>query len=115
MGDPVVFFEITGPDGTALQSFYSEVFGWAVESRPFPGYAYISTDQAGVQAGGIREEPQAPPERVLYIRVPDLQAAVDRVVAHGGTVLIPPTEVPGIITFALFKDPAGNTTGLVKA
>jgi len=115
MGDPVVFFEITGPDGTALQSFYSEVFGWAVESRPFPGYAYISTDQPGVQAGGLREEPQAPPERVLYIRVPDLQAALDRVLAHGGTVLIPPTDVPGIVTFALFKDPAGNTTGLVKA
>jgi predicted enzyme related to lactoylglutathione lyase len=47
--------------------------------------------------------------------VPDLQAAVDRVVAHGGIVLIPPTEVPSVITFALFKDPAGNTTGLVKA
>jgi predicted enzyme related to lactoylglutathione lyase len=114
MGNPVVFFEITGPDGAVLQSFYSEVFGWAVESRPFPSYAYMSTDQAGVQAGGIREEPQAPPERVLYIRVPDLQAALDRVVAQGGSVLIPPTEVPGIVPFALFKDPAGNATGLVK-
>jgi predicted enzyme related to lactoylglutathione lyase len=51
---------------------------------------------------------------VLYVQVPDLQAALDRIAAAGGQTVHPPTEVPGIITFALFKDPAGNLLGLVK-
>lgn len=114
MPNPVVFFEISGPDGQCLQEFYGSVFGWAVESRPFPGYAYMATGNDGPRPAGIREEPEAPPERVLYIRVDDLAATLAEVVRLGGEVVIPPTEVPGVITFALFKDPAGNRTGLIQ-
>jgi predicted enzyme related to lactoylglutathione lyase len=39
---------------------------------------------------------------------------LDRVVSLGGRVVLPPTEVPGVVTFALFKDPAGNLMGLIK-
>jgi predicted enzyme related to lactoylglutathione lyase len=29
-------------------------------------------------------------------------------------VLMPPTEIPGVATLALFSDPAGNIVGLTK-
>ena len=28
MGNPVVHFEIGGPDGPVLRQFYSDLFGW---------------------------------------------------------------------------------------
>ena len=31
MGDPVVHFEIAGPDGPALQQFYRDLFGWKID------------------------------------------------------------------------------------
>ena len=31
MGNPVVHFEIGGPDGPALQKFYQDLFGWKVQ------------------------------------------------------------------------------------
>jgi predicted enzyme related to lactoylglutathione lyase len=27
---------------------------------------------------------------------------------------VPPTEIPNMVTFALFQDPEGHTVGLVK-
>ena len=43
-----------------------------------------------------------------------LRDSTATIVSHGGSVLLPPKEVPGIVTFALFKDPEGNVMGLVK-
>jgi uncharacterized protein len=51
----------------------------------------------------------------IYVEVPDLQAALDRAVKLGGSVVTPPTEIPGVTAIALFADPDGNVTGLVKA
>jgi len=33
----------------------------------------------------------------------------------GGKVVMPETEVPNMVTFALFQDTEGNTVGLVKS
>jgi predicted enzyme related to lactoylglutathione lyase len=46
--------------------------------------------------------------------VPDLQATLEQVVALGGKVAVPPTEIPGVVTFAQFTDPEGNLIGLTK-
>jgi predicted enzyme related to lactoylglutathione lyase len=50
----------------------------------------------------------------IYVQVPDLQAALDQAVALGGKVLMPPTEIPGVVTLAMFADPEGNVIGLTK-
>ena len=34
MGNPVVHFEVNGPDGSALEKFYCELFGWAMQPLP---------------------------------------------------------------------------------
>jgi predicted enzyme related to lactoylglutathione lyase len=38
----------------------------------------------------------------------------DRVVAQGGTIVMPPTEIPGVVTLAMFADPDGTIIGLTK-
>src|SRR3954447_25664055 len=49
----------------------------------------------------------------VYIAVPDLQEALDKIEAAGGKTVMPPQELP-MVTLALFEDPEGNTVGLVK-
>ena len=112
MPNPVGFFEIVGPDGPALQQFYASVFGWTVDATRVPGYGYLDSGVPGSLPGGIRQETAAPAERILYIRVPDLGAALTRVTAAGGVTVLPPTKLPWV-HFALFRDPAGNLTGLL--
>ncbi|SRR5690606_30574666 len=53
------------------------------------------------------EEPIVRP----YWLVPDIEAAVDAVVAAGGQVAHPPLEIPGYGTFAIYYQ-AGNDHGL---
>ena len=43
----------------------------------------------------------------------DLQAYLDRAESLGGKTLMPPTEIPGIVTLAMFADPEGNVTGMI--
>jgi len=113
LGDPIGYFEFAGPNAAALARFYEQVFGWKSAAGPFPNYVSVAADGGAGLAGGFRQEDK--PERVLYIRVADLEAAVAKVVAAGGKVLIPPTNVPGVIHFALFEDPQGNRTGIIKS
>src|SRR4051812_33511685 len=102
MGNPVTFFEIVGPDVQVLQDFYSKVFDWRLDSNPFPGYAYMTPGDTGATKAGLRQEKEAPAERVIYVSVPDVAAALEAVTGAGGTVVLPPQTVPGVPTFALF-------------
>jgi predicted enzyme related to lactoylglutathione lyase len=47
-------------------------------------------------------------------RVPSIHETLAQIIKAGGSVVIPRTEVPGILTFALFNDPAGNLLGLAE-
>jgi len=85
---------------------------WQSEPGPFPNYFSLALEAGAGLGGGFRQEDQ--PERVFYVKVADLQATLDRVVEAGGRVVIPPTSVPSGIYFALFEDPGGNRTGLVR-
>lgn len=105
MPNPIVYFEIAGPDAGALRTFYASVFEWEI------GPAGISAESTGGVRGGIREDPA---EKVLYLGVPSIDEALAKVQAAGGSVVIPRTVVPGVVTFALFTDPAGNRMGLVE-
>jgi len=88
------------------------VFGWKTAPGPLPNYFSVAADGGAGIAGGFRQEAQ--PERVIYVKVADLQTTLDSVVRAGGRVLIPPTNVPGVVHFALFEDPQGNRTGILQ-
>jgi hypothetical protein len=115
MGQPIVHFEIMGKDAVRLQKFYAELFGWKVgEPAPEMGmYAVVDAASSGV-AGGIGQEPSGSTRVTVYVQVPDLQATLDQAVAKGGKVVMPPMEIPGVVTLAQLADPDGNVIGLVK-
>jgi uncharacterized protein len=100
---PIVFFDIAGPDAAKLKSFYSDNFGWSIDAAN--GIATPALN------GTLRQDP---PEKIIYLGVPDINAALEKIVASGGNVAVPRMVVPNVVTFALFTDPAGNRMGLVE-
>lgn len=112
MPNPVVHFEILGTDGAALQQFYAESFGWTINADNPMSYGLTDTGGAGINGGiGQAEHPLA----TFYIEVDDPTRYLEKVAAAGGEVVQKTTEIPGMVTFAQFRDPAGNVVGLVKA
>ena len=82
MGNPVVHFEIAGPDGPALQQYYRDLFGWDVQAQgPEMGnYGVVMWMEGGI-GGGIMESTDDMPVSnyvTFYIQVDDLQAALDK-------------------------------------
>jgi uncharacterized protein len=103
MPAPIVFFDIAGPDAAKLKTFYSGVFGWNIDAA--------NAIKTGALDGTLRQDPA---EKIIYLGVPDIDAALAQVKAAGGAVDVPRTVIPNVVIFALFKDPAGNRMGLVE-
>jgi len=115
MGTPVVHFEIMGGEGTQLEKFYGELFGWKIDSNNPMKYGVIDTGSGpGGINGGVGPSRDGSSRVSIYARVSDLQAALDRAEKLGGKTILPPSDVPGGPRLAMFTDPAGNIMGLLQ-
>ena len=113
MGAPVVHFEIMGGEGKQLETFYSALFGWKVNSNNPLNYGLVDTEGGpdGIN-GGVGVNQGGGNRVTVYAQVNDLKATLDKAEELGGKTILPPTEIPGGPKLALFADPAGNVTGL---
>ena len=112
MGSPIVHFEIRSLDPNATRAFYGELFGWTYPQGGFPDYTYVdSGSPEGTIPGGISPTQGGRPMVTVFARVADVQAALDKAVALGGTIVQPAQKVPGV-TFGLFADPQGHVLGV---
>ena len=116
MGNPVVHFEIAGPDGPALQQFYRDLFGWNVEvaGEEMGFYGVVQANEGGIGGGIFQTDGDMPPHFVtVYVQVDDLQVALDKISAAGGASVMPPMEIaPDVGSVAMFTDTANNFMGL---
>ena len=115
MGAPVVHFEINARDGKKAQAFYADLFGWTIDANNPMAYGLVNTGtKTGINGGIGQIEPGKLPFVTVYAAVADPQASLDKAVSLGGKVVLPVTEIPNMVTFALFADPEGNVVGIVK-
>ena len=116
MGQPVVHFEVGGPDRKQLESFYSRLFNWKIEGHDAMNYGMVDTGEEKSIGGGIAGAmPDGPSSWVtFYVKVDDLQSYLDKVESLGGKTIVPPMPIPDTGSFAMFSDPAGNCIGLFK-
>jgi predicted enzyme related to lactoylglutathione lyase len=112
-GYPVVHFEINARDPKSLHAFYSQLFGWAIDANNPMGYGLVTAGGKGIN-GGIGPA-QGAPHITFYVAVPDLDAMLRKAAQLGGSTVVPPTEIPNMVTFAAFTDPQGHRIGLIKA
>lgn len=113
MPNPVVHFEVLGKDAQATERFYAGVFDWPTE-KVMDEYAMVKAQGDPGIPGGVGASPSGAPHATFYIEVEDLQAALEKIEAAGGSTVQPPMDVPGGPSIALFGDPDGNVIGLVK-
>ena len=119
MGQPVVHFEIIGKDGEALWRYYSELFGWEIETDNPMNYGMVARegnvnpDGVGI-GGGIGGYPDFDSRVTFYVEVPDVEAALAKAESLGGTRIMGPDNVSGIVELGQFADPEGHVIGVVK-
>jgi uncharacterized protein len=120
MGQAVVHFEVFGKDGDKLQSFYSDLFGWEVDSDNPMNYGLVqrdgntNADGVGI-GGGIATGPQGYEGHVtFYVEVPDVEATLAKAESQGGTRMMGPEEVMTGLVIGLFTDPEGHTIGVIQ-
>ena len=115
MANPVVHWEIGAKDAKKLGEFYSQVFGWKINTDNPMNYGMVSPGGPGGIDGGIfQTRPGDPNYLTFYIQVDDLQASLDKAEALGGKTVVPPMPIPNVGAIALFQDPEGHTVGLFK-
>ena len=120
MGQPVVHFEIVGKDADQLKRYYSELFGWEINSDNPMNYGTIdresnlSPDGIGI-GGGIGPAPEGYDGHVtFYVGVPDVGASLAEAERLGGSRMMGPDKVMEGIEIGLFTDPEGHVIGLFQ-
>jgi predicted enzyme related to lactoylglutathione lyase len=105
-------------DAVAAMKFYSEVFHWQPGETMDMGDMgkYYMFNRSHGMIGGMMNKPPAmanvPPNWAIYFRVPDINAAVERIKAGGGRILNGPMEVPGGDQVVNAMDPQGAAFSL---
>lgn len=117
----VAHFAVNADDVERARTFYSAVFGWRFEPWGPPGFFLIAT---GSDADpGIRGSLQQRHEPLTgtglrgfecTIACDDVVAVATAVERHGGTILLPPVEIPTVGTMIRFADPEGNVVGAMQ-
>jgi len=111
--------ELYTTDLEGAVDFYTSQFGWTKDQSLDMGemgtYQLFAID--GKQSGGMmKKPPQVPvPAWLFYFNVDDINAAVERVKAAGGTVIMGPMQVPGGSWIVQAMDPQGAVFALATA
>jgi len=111
----VVHFEISAEKPEKLTKFYEQVFKWKFEKWDGPmDYWLITTgeNEPGIDGGLQRRRKDA--STVNTIGVDSVDEYIEKITKNNGTVIMPKTAIPGIGWTAYFKDPEGNTFGLME-
>lgn len=116
MASPIVHFEIVGPDGEALAEFYRSVFAWnPVPAEGFDSYYWVEGSDVGGEGGAVGAGSAEMPAYVaMYLGVDSVDDHLAMIEAAGGHTVVPKRVIPGVVTFAMFRDPAGNVMGIAE-
>jgi predicted enzyme related to lactoylglutathione lyase len=120
MGNAVVHFEVMAQDRKKLGAFYSELFGWQLDTDNPMGYGVIAHSdnhgKGGVGIGGgiFGDMPPGQDGVTFYVEVDDIDATLTRAEALGGKRLMGPETAEGGPTFGHLHDPEGHWIGLFQ-
>ncbi len=104
------WYELATDDLTGAQAFYSAVLGWSFADSGTPGMTYMLAKAADVMiAGALTAQPPQPVAWSIYFAVDNADATVAEATALGGTVHVPPADIPNTGRFAILADPQGAT------
>ena len=113
-----VWYELATSDIEKAKAFYTSVVGWETADVSMPGYTLFTAQgvpvagltplQPGAQKSGMT------PQWLGYAGVDDVDAVARRVKKLGGTVHVPPTDIPNVSRFSVIADPQRAVLALIK-
>jgi len=125
--NPVVHFEMPYENATRVVAFYSQAFGWEMQTLGQEMGDYITaatteTDQnhmvkqpGTINGGFFPKKPDWPaPYPSVVIAVQDIKQAMKGVERAGGKILGEPVEIPNIGQYVSFTDTEGNRVSLLQ-
>ncbi|OFV82846.1 MAG: hypothetical protein A2W26_12675 [Acidobacteria bacterium RBG_16_64_8] len=112
----IAHFEIVAKDVERARKFYEQAFDWKFEQWGGIDYWLATTGPEGEPGinGAITSDMGMNQSVIDTVVVQSLDDSVDRVVAAGGSVVRPRTEVPGMGFVAYCKDTEGNVVGIFE-
>jgi uncharacterized protein len=113
MHGQLTHFAINADDVAATRGFYEALFGWRF-TEAFPGF-WRTTD-AGSAIGAVQRRRRFIRDAGLEVTfaVDDADAAAATAERHGGRLLTPKSEIPGVGELVFLADPSGNVTGAMR-
>ena len=105
--------ELMTRDPEAATEFYGRVLGWAPKVNANPDMPYTEFQVDGRSVAGMMPmigeawPADLPDHWMIYFGVADCDASCEQVRSLGGSVSVPPTDVPGVGRFAVVADPTG--------
>jgi predicted enzyme related to lactoylglutathione lyase len=100
--------ELMTRDLPAAVKFYEAVFGWTEKNgpeAPYKEFEVLGRVVAGGQAIGPEMPAQVPPHWNIYFGASDVDAMSARAAELGGTVRVPPFDIPDVGRIAVLGGP----------
>lgn len=110
--------DLAATDVHDARRFYAGAFGWTFQQQQANGGVFTRCRAAGhdigsmYQLGRAEREHGVPSHWTPYLRVGQTDAAVQRVIALGGRLVVAPFDVAGVARIALVQDAVGALVGL---
>jgi len=110
--------ELNSRDPEGSKTFYQQVFGWVPVTHSEGPMPYTEFQLGGQSVAGMMPMPPAVPAQVptfwlVYFAVDDTDASVATTEKLGGSVSMPPMDIP-VGRFAVLADPQGATFAVIK-
>jgi predicted enzyme related to lactoylglutathione lyase len=112
-----VWHDLMTRDVSGAKQFYGGLFGWQFENTTRGDRPYVIARLGGDPVAGIVDVsslPDAAPQWISFMAVPDVEKTVALVKSDGGKVLAEPREVASIARAAVISDPQGAPLGLAQ-
>ncbi|MBI6545848.1 MAG: VOC family protein [Cyanobacteria bacterium NC_groundwater_1444_Ag_S-0.65um_54_12] len=114
----VIWNELATKDSARSEAFYTALFGWQPNKHNITGMPYTEFLNRERPAAGMMqmtaEWGNAPPHWMVYFAVTDCEAITRRARELGGTVIVEPTTLPEVGSFAILQDPQGAVFSIMK-
>jgi predicted enzyme related to lactoylglutathione lyase len=109
--------ELLTTDVAGAKRFYGELLGWTLQDTNEHGVDYTLAKVGETPMGGIMAIPPGaqgmPPTWGIYVTVDDVDQLLPKVAQLGGSVCVPPQDIPGLGRFAVIQDPQGARLTLI--
>ena len=110
----ITHIDIPVSDMARAMSFYSELFGWQIDTMPgFEDYPMWQAPNK-ISGGGLAPRGEGFTAPRSYVEVDSIDESLAKAVQLGATVAMTKTEITPTSWWAVFEDADGNPIGLYE-